>query len=257
MGFSRHNVSPRPILSGDSAGEQVHLGAALWNRGNVILGFYGMWHGHPSNDRRLLTMDLGLVVTNDALHYREPIPDFPIVAAAEDGWDVPPRGHTGEPFAALIQGQGFENIGDETLFWYAPWPEHDSDGVRVATWPRDRLGYFHSYFTGRMTARGEPHFVSAPIDLEGKAARVFLNADDLDEYSTVSIEVLDEQFRPISGYGRDACLTPTEDGFRQPVTWQGHETVEPTDGRIRLRGNFGGIRPEDARIYAIYVQEAS
>ena len=24
-------------------------------------------------------------------------------------------------------GQGFENIRDETLFWYAPWPEHDSD----------------------------------------------------------------------------------------------------------------------------------
>jgi len=255
-GLHRHNVPPRPVLSGGSVGEQVHLGASLWNRGNVILGFYGMWHGHPSNDRRLLTMDLGLVVTNDALHYREPIPDFPIVAAAEDGWQEPPWGHTAAPFPALIQGQGFENIGDETLFWYAPWPEHDSDGVRVATWLRDRLGYFHSYFTSRTTGRGMPHFVSAPIDLEGKPVRVFLNVDDLDQYSTVSVEVLDEQFRPIPGYGAESCFAPPSGGLRQPVRWQGRETVEHADGRVLLRVNFGGVRPEDARIYAVYVEES-
>ena len=46
------------------------------------------------------------------------------------------------PVAALMQGQGFENVGDESLFWYTPWPEHVSDGIRVATWIRDRLGYF-------------------------------------------------------------------------------------------------------------------
>ena len=256
-GFRRHNVPPRPVLSGGSVGsvgEQVHLGAALWNRGNVIIGFYGMWHGHPSDDRRLLTMDLGLVVTNDALHYREPIPDFPIVAAAEDGSRLLPYGHTAEPFPALMQGQGFENIGDETLFWYAPWPELDSDGVRVASWPRDRLGYFHSYFTSRTMGRGLPHFVSAPIDLEGKPARVLLNVDNLDEHSQVSVEVLDEQFLPIPGYGRESCLAPTSGGFRQPVKWQAHEVVENVDGPIRIRVNCGGLRPEDTKIYAVYVE---
>ncbi len=258
MGFRRHNVPPRPVLSQqDNQGEQVHLGAALWNRGNVLLGFYGMWHGHPSNDRRLLTMDLGLVVTNDALHYREPIPDYPIVAAAEDGWELPPRGHTAEPFAALTQGQGFENIGDETLFWYAPWPEHDSDGVRVATWPCDRLGCLRSYFTSPTTDRNLPHFVSAPIDLEGKAARVYLNVGDLDDYSTVSVEVLDKRFRPIPGYTRDTCLAPTLGGFRELVRWQERDTIKYTDGRIRIRVNFSGVRPEDAKVYAVYLEEAS
>jgi hypothetical protein len=67
------------------AGEQVHVGASLWNRGNVILGFYGMWHGHPSDDRRMVTMDLGLVVSHDALHFKEPVPDFRIIAANEEG----------------------------------------------------------------------------------------------------------------------------------------------------------------------------
>ena len=29
-------------------------------------------------------MDIGLVVTQDGLHYREPIPDFRIISAAEE-----------------------------------------------------------------------------------------------------------------------------------------------------------------------------
>ena len=37
------NIPPRPVVSGAHQGEQVHLGAALWNRGNVVLGFYGQW----------------------------------------------------------------------------------------------------------------------------------------------------------------------------------------------------------------------
>ena len=164
LGLRRDNIPPRPMNYDFHAGEQVHVGAALWNRGNVIIGFYGQWHGHPSGDRRLLTMDLGLVVSNDGLHYREPIPDFRIVPAAEDGWLlpqglVPPVGHTAVHFPGLIQGQGFENIGDETLSWYVPWPVHDSDGVRVASWMRDRLGYFQSFLGPEQNS----HFISPPL----------------------------------------------------------------------------------------------
>jgi hypothetical protein len=60
MGFMRGNIPPRPVIYEEHAGEQVHLGAGLWNRGNVLLGLYGQWHGHPTNDRRLVSIDLGL-----------------------------------------------------------------------------------------------------------------------------------------------------------------------------------------------------
>lgn len=90
----------------------------------------------------MVTVDLGLAVSNDALHYREPIPDFPIVSAAEDSWRLKRRESLVLNFPALIQGQGFENVDDETWFRYAPWPEEASDGVRVTGWRRDRLGYF-------------------------------------------------------------------------------------------------------------------
>lgn len=65
-------------------------------RGAVTLGFYGMWDGRYSNDRRLVVMHLGLAVTNDGLHYREPVPDFPIVSATEDGWEVLPDTRTSD-----------------------------------------------------------------------------------------------------------------------------------------------------------------
>lgn len=68
---------------------------------------YGQWHGDKSNDRRMITMDLGdtphctlpltrlylnkraplhvcapilgLVISNDGLHYREPLENFRMV----------------------------------------------------------------------------------------------------------------------------------------------------------------------------------
>ncbi len=250
VGLYRNSIPPRPMRYYFNDGEQVHLGAALWNRGNVIIGFYGQWHGHSSDDRRLLTMDLGLAVSNDALHYKEPIPDFRIVSAAEDSWKSIPFGHTVVHFPALIQGQGFENIGKETLFWYAPWPEHDSDGIRVAIWMRDRLGYFQSF----LGPKQDSHFISAPIDLESKPARIYMNVDGLSEYNRVSVEILDEKFKEIPSYSRAECIGPEESGLHQLVEWKNQEVVEEIKGPVRIRINFEGIRPEDLKLYAVYIE---
>jgi hypothetical protein len=136
VSFRRDPVPPRAVPDFEfHRGEQVHLGASLWNRGNVLLGFYGQWH-NASNDRRDCTVDLGLIVSSDGLHFREPIPDYKIVPGFEEPDRAEPR---------LTQGQGFENIGDRTILYYGIWPANDRNsptGVRIATWPRDRLGYF-------------------------------------------------------------------------------------------------------------------
>ena len=251
LGFRRDNLPPNPLGHYAHSGEQAHLGAGLWNRGNVIVGFYGMWHGHPANDRRMLTMDLGLVVSVDALHYREPIPDFRIVPSGEDNWVLFPN-DLERYFPALMQGQGIENIGDKTLFWYAPWPEQESDGVKVAVWTRDRLGYYESFL-----GHGEDsHFISAPIDLEGKPARIYLNLDGLSEYSRLSVEIIDERFEPLANYSRDNYVEPVESGLRQRVAWKNGETIEGVDGPLRIRVNFEGIRPEDIKLYAVYLEHS-
>ena len=59
--FIRHDYRP----ADEGRGEENHMGAGLWNRGNVILGLYGQWHGpiiRPNPGERLagLTIDLAL-----------------------------------------------------------------------------------------------------------------------------------------------------------------------------------------------------
>ncbi len=241
---------------GKNAGEQVHLGAALWNRGNIIIGLYGKWNGHHTSDRRMLTMDLGLAISNDGLHYKEPIPDFPMVAAAEFNWNSKSNNSLAFKFPALMQGQGFENIGTETLFWFSSWPEEASDGVRLASWDRDRLGYFTATGVGNWSySKGSTsHFISAPIDLEGKATKLAMNVDGLNPHSHLTVEIQDLEFKPIPGFQANCCQIIEESGLHQPVTWGNQEVIGSFNGLIRIRVNFHGIRPEDIRLYAVYLE---
>ncbi len=208
--------------------------------------------GPENNDRRHVTMDLGLVVSNDALHYREPIPDFQMVEAAEDDFE-----HLPTPMnfkhAGLMQGQGFENVGDETLFWYAPWPEQLSNGVRIAAWQRDRLGYLQAANMTRKSAQPR-HVISAPIDLEGQSCTVSLNVDGLSEYSQITVDILNEHFQLLEGYSTEDCL-PLSSGFHQTVRWKHGEQIKHQADPIRIRLNYTGIRPEDPKLYAIYVEK--
>ena len=259
MGFRRDNIPPRPMAAYWNIDEEVHQGAGLWDRGNVIIGIYGMWHGHPTSDRSRVAMDLGLVVSNDALTYREPVPDYRFIPSYEES-DV----RAGED-PALVQGQGMCNVGEQTLFWYGPWR---GEGVRLATWPRDRLGYFEAFSASQLDwARHlgqwtidvvdevEPHCITCPIQVEGDRARVYLNIDGIGEHSSVTVELLDRELRPITGYSGDHCIPLTRPGLREPVVWKQKEDLGGTNGEVRLRLGFGGVRPEDARLHAIYVTD--
>ncbi|MBM4029090.1 MAG: hypothetical protein FJ280_27395 [Planctomycetes bacterium] len=189
----RHDVPPFQQMPGGHAGEQIHLGTSLWNRGNVILGLFGQWHGEH-NDRTLLTMDLGFVVSNDGLHYVEPIPGFQMIV----GWELQKVVRQGRkrylgdlpfPTPTLMQGQGFENFGEETMTWYSPWK---GPFICVARWTRDRLGYcevvaergperrIHPRWEKLPGGKIDPHVISAPIQLD-RPARVYVNASGLSE----------------------------------------------------------------------------
>jgi len=255
----RRDRPPYQEMDGPHAGEQVHLGASLWNRGNVILGIYGMWHGE-SNDRSYISMDLGFVTSNDALHFVEPVPDlklieaYEIIAVEDDGMDDSMM----VPSPKLDQGQGFENIGGETLIWYWGW---ETGYICVARWPEDRMGYAE-LAAGPKTEhpiyhidKTDPHFISCPIQLDKADARIFVNADGLSRDSSVKVEILDKQFRTIPGYSSDDCMPIIEGGLRQPVSWQGKETLDQYDHPIRVKVLLEGERLEDANLYAAYVVE--
>jgi hypothetical protein len=261
----RRDLPPHRQSPGPHAGEQVHLGAALWNRGNVLIGVYGQWHGE-SNDRRQVSMDLGLVVSNDAMHFREPIPDFQIVSAYEIF--MSDRADAAFPAPALEQGQAFENIGDRTMFWYSPWY---GGSICVAAWARDRLGYFETVKRSKAVQFAtedaqasvmkelnikrevaQPHFVSCPLRVQ-PGARVFLNAAGLSEQAHLTVEVFDAQFRPLPGYSGADCVRLTRSGLREPVVWRGRESLDASSRPVRLKVSWGGERADDALLYAAYV----
>ena len=107
-----------------------------------------MWHGNPLGAQELINIDLGLVVTNDGLHYTEPIPDFKFVPSFEE---------IDSSSNALSHGQAMANVGDNTFLWYESWG--DGTGVRLAKWQRDRLGYFQQYDYPRRPAYLPPDLI--------------------------------------------------------------------------------------------------
>ena len=244
LGLERSQDVTGPSTEADAHQyEEVHLGAGLWNRGNVIVGIYGQWHGHFSGDRRRLTMDLGLALSYDAIHFHEPIPGFRF---------IPAREQPGSPWAigpALMQGQGMENFGDQTLYWYSLWRGTGGSGIRLVTWPRDRLGMLKPF------SPSTPQTISCPIQMLEGQGKVYVNASGLGEYSQLRIGLMDEGFRPVAGYsGEDAAII-AEDGLRTPVWWKDGDSLLPSHGLVRLGIHFAGIRPEDCRLHAIYIGE--
>jgi hypothetical protein len=228
MGFDRASDLVGPSREADGTQEEeVHLGAGLWNRA-----------GH----RLDVVMDLGLVVSHDAIHFHEPIKDFRIIPAREQ------PGMAIGVAPALMQGQGMENHRDRTLYWYSHWRALEGEGVLMAHWERDRLGYIQPHWP-----HGRPQVITCPIEVKHSTARVYVNASGLGKHAHLEIELLDKGFRAVPGYsGADAAAVQTN-SFRMPVRWKRGAVLKPSHDRVRLSIRFAGVRREDACLHAVYV----
>jgi hypothetical protein len=217
--------------------EQIHLGAGLWNRGNVILGVYGQWHGVPDGEEPIavnMRGDLGLALTHDAVHFTEPIPGFVFIQEATS----PPSAYPPPSPYALMQGQGMYNVGDQTLCWYAHWGDSQ---VVVAGWQRDRLGY----------ATPETNFarlVSCPIRVSQGNAKIYLNAR-VDPGAQLFVTLLRDG-QPIAGFDSAAF---GGDSFRHQVVWPGGDALTAGMGTVRIQISGTG----NWKLYAVYVEEAT
>jgi hypothetical protein len=255
LGF-RRSYDETLVHRGDGK-QEVHMGAALWNRGNVLIGFYGMWQYPEKGGNLKLHMPLGFVVSHDAVHYSEPIPDFEI---------IPGKGELDGSWPALQQAQAFENIGDETYVWYSCWdeygwankdPSNNGGLVRLAKWPRDRLGHFHEFYCEKLTEetapnRKPPHFVTRLVVPE-KGDGLFVNADGLGPDSRLKVELLDERLQPIPGYSGESAALLTQSGLRQPIHWAGGKKMDAMSSPVRIQVEYAGDESEKIQVYALYV----
>ena len=226
-------------------GEQNHEGISVWNRGNVLLGISGRWHG--AAEWKDVTVDLGFVLSNDGLNFREPKHEWTFLERGKDGeWDQ----------GGLLQGQGFESIGNETFIYYGAWdPRHwentpERGGIGIAKLPRDRFADLvvdtssegpGDYQLPKVTAE----LVTASIPV--KNPHFFINAEGFGADATLRVQLLDHLERPIAG--RTAAVR--QNGFQTPIEWA-EESKLPD--RVRLHIVFEGAKRTDIHLSAIYIQ---
>jgi hypothetical protein len=224
----------------------------------VLLGISGLWHG--GKEWKDVTIDLGFVVSNDGLHFREPAYEWTWLKRGEDGqWDQ----------GGLIQGQGFENIGEQTFVYYGAWdPRHwqgapPRGGVGIAMVPRDRFGDLVVETTGKGPGDYQlpeivSEFVTTAVPIRTAVPyRFHLNAEGLGPEAALKVELLDAQEKPLPGYsGKNAALI-RRNGFQTPIEWNGRMEARDLPDRIRLHVVFEGARNTDIRFSAIYLQPSS
>jgi hypothetical protein len=227
-------------------GEQNHEGIAVWNRGNVLLGIYGRWHG--AAEWKDVSVDLGFVLSNDGHNFREPKHEWTFLERGKDGaWDQ----------GGIIQGQGFENIGEKTFVYYGAWdpratggPEVKRGGVGIAVLPRDRFADLVVDTSGEGSGDYQMPKVTAELvtDLISvKEPHFFVNAEGMGDEAALRVELLDHLERPVPGYS----VVIRQNGFQTPVDFKS-DTKLPE--RLRLRIVFEGPKRTDIRLSAVYVK---
>lgn len=241
-------------------GEQTHEGISVWNRRNVLLGVYGRWHG--AKEWKDITVDLGFVVSNDGLHFREPAHEWAFLKRGEDGaWDQ----------GGLLQGQGFENVNDQTFIYYGAWDPRRTGqketpprgGVGIATLPRDRFGDLVVEEAGKGPGDYQlpviqSEFITETVRLKADATHQFyLNADGLGDEAALKIELLGKDEKPLTGYsGKDASVV-RRSGFQTQIAWNGTTEIRDLPEQVRFRVTFEGKRNTDIRFSALYVSNGS
>jgi hypothetical protein len=182
----------------------------------------------------MTVIDLGLAVSHDAIHFREPIPNFRFIPAREQ-----PGSRAADYWPALQQGQGMENIGDRTLYWYSLWRGAEGSGIRMVWWERDRLSLLRPH-------NPKARVVSAPFVVESGEIEIFVNASGLGPESRGARVTPRRGFPPLAG--RTAVVD--ESGLRVPA---GLGALRSADGRLRMELSSEGLRPEDVCIHALYL----
>ena len=230
--------------------EEVHLGASVTTFDNVCVGVYGQWHhpinaGSPKYEAKSVSCDLGLVISNDGLRFREPAPGFTFLKRDQElRWDRLFGDNEGKDNLLLDHGSIVNGSKQTFIYYSATSPGGNVSGVHsnigLATLPRDRFGCLREI----PGTPGEGQVVSCPITVQGSVMMV-VNAD-VAEGTTLSIELLDKDgFAVLSGFEAQTLAS----GLDVPVQWTNARGV-PRDVPFRIR-----VRLSDgARLYAVYLR---
>lgn len=245
-----------PALRGSTMPyDQVHLGIGAASLGNVLVGLYCQWHNQsfPTEGDWFglgtSSGDFGLVVSNDGLHFREPVKGHTFLHRRDSRPQLP-AGTRYE--TVLCQGNGILNIGDETRIYHGRWANTEKiedyhAEVALATLPRDRWGAL-----GLVPDAASGSVWTAPMRLPA-GGRIILNADDA---AGLRVEVGDEQFVLLPAFAGARAGTPARaGGLSCPVHWTGRALDALAGQSVRFRIIFTRTGALDPRLYACYLTD--
>ncbi len=233
---------------------QVHLGVGASSFGNVAVGLYGIWHNPAEGKKRtdgwygagIITCDLGLLVSNDGVKFREPVKDYVYISGDES--PVTPVPGIDDP-TILCQANGILNVGDETLIYHGRWRNATISGVdyyaevALATLPRDRWGAL------QLADAAKPGSVmSCPITLPENGCNIILNADSAE---SITVELTNENGVLLPAYsGENKGSVLARQGLDSVVQWADTGLTKLAGKTIRVKL---GLNSDAAKLYAIYL----
>ena len=210
-------VRPGQTLAQPLEGQQTHMGAGLWTRGNVMLGLYGRGQDgpkeRPKDSKSHLWgthIDLGFIMSNDGIHFREPVTDFKTIARGQDDeWDG----------LALCQAHAFANVGDETYMWYAHW---DIDGLFLQPGHPGsrRCGGDGFGYLSAQKSDAPAMCETASFETGAKGVKLFANVDGVSAAQPMKAELLDERALPLAGFSGADAAEVAQAGMRTEITWK-------------------------------------
>jgi len=242
--------------------DQVHIGVGASSFGNVCVGIYCIWHNVPFPTEKdwfgkgTTSGDFGLVVSNDGLHFREPVKGHVWLRGDESAVSLPGVAHK----MILCQGNGILNVGDETRIYHGRWAntanvdDYHAE-IALATLPRDRWGAL-----GLFPDQAEGSVWTCPITLpDARAlssskggAGVTLNAD---RACDMRVEIADERFTPPPAFSGEQCgVVQAEGGLDCPVTWPAGSLAALAGQTVRFRVHVKRQGTAEPRLYAVYLK---
>ena len=255
--WSKPMQSSSPYLSGWDR-EDGHLGAYITPYANVCLGVCGLYH-HPITDAppekpdffaEKVSVDLGLTVSNDGVHFREPAPGFVFIGRDQEmSWDRDWKGNTTNGYMLMLQGP-MVNVDEKTLIYYTAFtPTGDTmeskSNLGLATIPRERFG--------SLTPVPGAAFGQAVTCLIRQGAPAELHANvELGPGGRLDVALTDaEGLEELQGYTMDDGAPITQSGFRQRIVWR--DRARLPDGDFRIRARLTG----PCRLYALYPDQTT
>ncbi len=233
---------------------QVHLGVGATSLGNVVVGLYGMWHQRvPNWGEGGTSCDLGLVVSQDGLHFDEVVKGRPYIRSEESPANPVPGKNLP---TILCQTNSILDVGEETWIYHGRWLNVEFQslsepnclakdywaGVGLAKIPRDRWGalaLWRDQDAGSMW--------TAPISLS-TGGELFANVADSEG---LRFSLADERFQPLSGFEEGKATGNPDSDLGARICWDGHELNELGACNVRVRIHFQRTPGRNPRLFAL------